>query len=42
MSSQDEANRFAKGILRQENKNLATGTWKTTILRHLSAGSILD
>ena len=41
MSGQDEANRFAKGILRQENKNLATGIFKDAIMREFSAGSIL-
>ena len=40
MSGQDEANRFAKGILRQENKNLTTGVFKDAIMRDLSAGSI--
>lgn len=42
MSGQDEANRFAKGIWRQENKKLATGWLKDSIMRHLSAGSIID
>ena len=41
MSRQDEANRFAKGILRQENKNLATGIFKDAIMREFSAGSIM-
>lgn len=41
MSSQDEANRFAQGILRQENKNLATGVFKDAIMREFSAGSVL-
>ena len=41
MSGQDEANRFAKGILRQENKNLATGIFKDAIMREFSAGSIM-
>ena len=41
ISGQDEANRFAKGILRQENKNLATGIFKDAILREFSAGSIM-
>ena len=41
MSGQEEANRFAKGILRQENKNLATGTFKDAIRREISAGSII-
>ena len=41
MSGQDEANRFAKGILRQENKNLATGIFKDAIMREFSAGSVM-
>ena len=41
MSGQDEADRFAKGILRQENKNLATGVFKDAIMREFSAGSIM-
>ncbi len=41
ISGQDEANRFAKGILRQENKNLATGIFKDAIMREFSAGSIM-
>lgn len=41
MSGQDEANRFAKGILRQENKNLATGVFKNAIMREFSAGSVM-
>ena len=41
MSGQEEANRFAKGILRQENKNLATGVFKDAIMREFSAGSIM-
>ena len=42
MSGQDEANRFAQGILRQENKNLATGIFKDAIMREFSAGSIME
>ncbi len=42
MSGQDEANRFAKGIWRQVNKKLATGWFKDSIMRHLSAGSIMN
>ena len=42
ISGQDEANRFAKGILRQENKNLRTGVFKDAIMRDFSAGSILN
>ncbi len=41
VSGQEEANRFAKGILRQENKNLATGIFKDAIMREFSAGSIM-
>lgn len=42
IGSQDEANRFAKGILRQLNKNLKTGYWRDTIRRELSAGSVIN
>lgn len=42
ISGQDEANRFAKGILRQENKNLKTGIFKDAIMRDFSAGSIMN
>ena len=42
ISSTDEANRFAKGILRQENKKLATGIINDSIMRDLSAGSIFN
>lgn len=42
ISSQAEANRFAKGILRQMNKKLSAGHWKDTIRRELSAGSVLN
>ena len=41
VSGQDEANRFAKGILRQENKKLITGVFKDAIMREFSAGSIM-
>ena len=41
MSSQSEANRFARGILRQENKNLTTGIFKDAIMREFSAGSVM-
>ena len=41
VSGQEEANRFAKGILRQENKNLTTGIFKDAIMREFSAGSIM-
>lgn len=42
IGSQDEANRYAKGILRQVNKNLASGYWRDTLRRELSAGSVLN
>ncbi len=42
ISGQDEANRFAQGILRQENKNLASGIFKDAIMQEFSAGSIID
>ena len=42
IGSQDEGNRYAKGILRQVNKNLASGYWRDTLRRELSAGSILN
>lgn len=41
MSSQSEADRFARGILRQENKNLTTGIFKDAIMREFSAGSVM-
>ena len=41
LSGTDEANRFAKGLLRQENKNLATGYLKDALMREFSAGSVL-
>ena len=41
LSGQEEADRFAKGILRQENKNLVTGIFKDAIMREFSAGSIM-
>lgn len=41
ISGQEEANRFAQGILRQANKNLATGIFKDAIMREFSAGSIM-
>ena len=42
ISGQDEANRFAQGILRQANKNIATGIFKDAIMREFSAGSIME
>lgn len=41
ISGQDEANRFAKGLLRQENKNLTKGVFKYPLLREFSAGSVV-
>lgn len=43
MSSQSEANRFAKGILRDTNKNAAAGTlWSGELLRNYAAGSVVN
>lgn len=42
IGTQEEANRFAKGLLRQFNKNLAVGVWKDSIRRELSAGSVFN
>ncbi len=41
VSGQDEANRFAKGLLRQENKTLTNGIFKYPLLREFSAGSVM-
>ena len=42
MSNQAEANRFAKGILRDANKNATVGTiWTSSILREYAAGSVV-
>ena len=40
VSGQEEANRFAKGLLRQENKTLTNGVFKYPLLREYSAGSV--
>jgi len=42
MSSQAEANRFAAGLLRYENKNTTTGELPTGILRDYAAGSVVN
>lgn len=42
ISSQGEADRFAEGLLRYVNKNMATGSLKTTIVRDLAAGSVMN
>lgn len=41
ISSQDEGNRYAKGLLRSENKSLNNGTFKTPLMRGLAAGSVV-
>lgn len=41
MNGQAEANRFARGLLRQENKNLTKGVFKYPLLREFSAGSVV-
>ncbi len=42
MSSTDEANRFAKGIWRQEHKKLSTGVINDDLMREYSAGSVIN
>lgn len=42
MATQAEANRFAAGMLRYENKNSATGILPTGILRDYAAGSVAE
>ena len=43
IGSQDEADRFAKGILRDANKDATTGTfWTSGLLREYAAGSVVD
>lgn len=42
MSSQEEANRFAKGLLRNENKGMTSGAIWAPIARSYSAGSIVN
>lgn len=41
ISSQDEGNRYAKGLLGSENKNFNTGVFKTPLMRGLAAGSVV-
>ena len=41
ISSQNEADRFAKGLLRQSNKNLTKGVFKLPLMREFSAGSVM-
>lgn len=42
MSDQSEADRFARGLLRDANKNATTGTWwATSLLRDYAAGSVV-
>ena len=43
IASQTEADRFAKGILRDANKDATTGTfWTSGLLREYAAGSVAD
>lgn len=43
MSSQGEADRFAKGLLRDANKGATTGTlWTGSLLRNYAAGSVVS
>lgn len=42
ISSQAEGDRFAKGALRYENKNAASGILWTEIMRDLAAGSVVS
>ena len=41
ISGQEEADRFAKGLLRQANKNLTKGVFKLPLMREFSAGSVM-
>ncbi len=41
ISGQNEADRFAKGLLRQANKNLTKGVFKLPLMREFSAGSVM-
>lgn len=41
ISGQNEAERFAKGLLRQANKNLTNGVFKLPLMREFSAGSVM-
>lgn len=40
IASQAEGNRFARGLLRYENRNMTTGTLQTALLREFAAGSV--
>ena len=40
IASQAEGNRFAKGLLRYENRNMTTGTLQTALLPEYAAGSV--
>ena len=42
MSNQDEANRFAKGLLRDANKDMTTSVTWSPIARSYAAGSIVN
>ena len=42
IGGQAEANRFAKGLLRQANKNLTKGIFKLPLMREFSAGSVMQ
>lgn len=42
ISGQAEADRFAKGLLRQANKNLTKGVFKVPLMREFSAGSVME
>ena len=42
MTDQSEADRFAKGLLRDANKNATVGTlWTGSLLRDYAAGSVV-
>ena len=41
ISGKNEADRFAKGLLRQANKNLTKGVFKLPLMREFSAGSVM-
>jgi len=42
ISSIEEGKRFAKGLLRQENKALTNAVVKVSLLRELAAGSVIN
>ncbi len=42
MTSQTEADRFARSLLRDANKNATTGTLWTTLMRDYAAGSVTE